>query len=316
MKRARRRTIASLSRRRHLQATLALLAGAGMNPASGLAATDASQRTRPIPSSGESIPVMGLGTYRTLDVAPEPANLEPLREVVRLFIEHGGRMIDSSPMYGRAEDVVGRLVADLDAQDSVFFATKVWTSGEEAGMRQMNESFELMRTPFIDLMQVHNLSDTATQIRNIRTLQDEGRVRYIGVTHYTTGAFDDLEAWMKKEKLDYIQFPYSIANRAAEARLIPAARDLGVATIAHRNYERGRLFSSVKGRQLPGWAADFDCRSWGNFFLKYLIAEPGLTNLIPATSDPEHLVDNMNAGLGGLPDEATRRKMVRFLEDL
>lgn len=316
MQRDRDRTVANLSRRRHLQATLALLTSASVNPAIGLAADDASQRTREIPSSGESIPVMGLGTYRTLDVPPDPANLEPLREVMRLFIEHGGRMIDSSPMYGRAEDVVGRLVADLDVQDAVFFATKVWTSGEGAGMRQMNDSFELMRTPFIDLMQVHNLSDTATQVRNIRTLQDEGRVRYIGVTHYTTGAFDDLEAWMEKEKLDYIQFPYSISNRTAEARLIPAARDLGVATIAHRNYEQGRLFSSVKSRQLPGWAADFDCRSWGNFFLKYLMAEPGLTNLIPATSDPEHLVDNMNAGLGGLPDKSIRQKMVRFVESL
>lgn len=315
MKRDPARTIASPARRRHLQAAGALLAGAGINPAIGFAA-DASQRTRVIPSSGESIPVMGLGTYRTLDVSPEPANLQPLREVMRLFIEHGGRMVDSSPMYGHAEDVTGRLVSDLDAQDQIFFATKVWTSGREAGMRQMNESFELMRTPFIDLMQVHNLSDTATQIRNIRTLQDAERVRYIGVTHYTTGAFDDLEAWMKKEKLDYIQFPYSIANRSAEARLIPAARDLGVATIAHRNYERGRLFRSVKDTQLPAWAADFDCPTWGNFFLKYLMAEPGLTNLIPATSDPDHLVDNMNAGLGGLPDESTRRRMVRLIESL
>lgn len=309
------RNIANPSRRRHLQAGLVLLAGAGINPTIGVAA-DPSQRTRVIPSSGESIPVMGLGTYRTLDVSPEPANLQPLREVMRLFIERGGRMVDSSPMYGRAEDVTGRLVSDLDAQDEVFFATKVWTSGREAGMRQMNESFELMRTPVIDLMQVHNLSDTATQIANIRTLQDEGRVRYIGVTHYTTGAFDDLEAWMKKEKLDYIQFPYSIANRTAEERLIPAARDLGVATIAHRNYEKGRLFGRVKDKPLPEWAADFDCDTWGNFFLKYLMAEPGITNLIPATSKPVHLEDNMNAGLGGLPDESTRRKMVRFVESL
>lgn len=309
------RTIASPARRRHLQAALVLLSGAGINPAISPAA-EASQRTREIPSSGESIPIMGLGTYRTLDVSPEPASLQPLREVMRLFIERGGRMVDSSPMYGRAEDVTGRLVSDLDARDEVFFATKVWTSGREAGMRQMNESFELMRTPVIDLMQVHNLSDTATQIANIRTLQDEGRVRYIGVTHYTTGAFDDLEAWMKKENLDYVQFPYSIANRTAEQRLIPAARDLGVATIAHRNYEKGRLFGRVKGKPLPEWAADFDCDTWGNFFLKYLMAEPGITNLIPATSKPDHLKDNMNAGLGGLPDEATRQKMVRFLESL
>ncbi|MDZ7840462.1 MAG: aldo/keto reductase [Gammaproteobacteria bacterium] len=316
MMRDRDKTVASPSRRRSLQAMLTMMAGTGINLAAGLADNTASQRTRSIPSSGEEIPVMGLGTYRTLDVSPDPSSLEPLREVMRLFIEHGGRMVDSSPMYGRAEDVVGRLVSGLDIGDRVFFATKVWTSGREAGMRQMNESFELMQTPFIDLMQVHNLSDTATQVRNIRTLQDEGRVRYVGVTHYTTGAFDDLEGWMKRENLDYVQFPYSIVNRTAEERLIPAARDLGVAIIAHRNFQQGRLFSRVKGRQLPGWAADFDCPTWGNFFLKYLMAEPGMTNLIPATSDPEHIVDNMNAGLGALPDQATRRRMVQFIESL
>jgi len=316
VKRNRSTNTTSLSRRRTLQALLALFSGAGANPAIRVAAAGSRQRTRVIPSSGESIPVMGLGTYRTLDVALEPSKLQPLREVVSLFIERGGRMIDSSPMYGRAEAVVGRLVSELQIQEKVFFATKVWTRGGRAGMQQMNESFELMKTPVIDLMQVHNLSDTATQIRNIRTLQDQGRVRYAGVTHYTTGAFDELEAWMKRERLDYVQFPYSIANRTAEQRLIPAARDLGVATIAHRNFEKGRLFRGAKGRELPAWAADFDCRTWGNFFLKYLMAEPGITNLIPATSDPKHLADNMNAGLGGLPDEPTRRKMARLFESL
>lgn len=308
------RSIASPARRRHLQATIALLSGAGINPVIGLAASDSAQRTRAIPSSGESIPVMGLGTAGTFDTSPTGSALAPLRGVVRRFTERGGRMIDSSPMYGRAEDVVGHLVDDLAVQDQVFYATKVWTRGQEAGMEQMNESFERMQTSFIDLMQVHNLTDTATQIRNIRTLQDQEHVRYIGITHYTPGAFDELEAWMRKEKLDYIQFPYSIANRAAEDRLIPAARDLGVAVIAHRNYENGRLFGRVKGMDLPEWSADFDCGTWGNFFLKYLMAEPGVTNLIPATTDPKHLEDNMNAGLGRLPDAATRRKMVEFVE--
>lgn len=296
---------------------VALASAAGINPRIGLGAVDQStQRTRTIPTSGETVPVMGLGTARTFDVAPTPDNLDPLREVVRLFIDHGGRMIDSSPMYGRAEDVVGRLVTDLQVQDQVFYATKVWTRGKQAGMNQMEDSFRRMQTPLIHLMQVHNLSDTKTQIRNIRNLQDQGRVKYIGITHYTTGAFDDLEDWMRREKLDYIQFPYSIANRAAERRLIPAARDLGVAVIAHRNYENGRLFGQVKGMELPDWAAEFDCTSWGNFFLKYLMGEPGLTNLIPATSNPRHLADNMNAGLGRVPDEAMRRKMVGFFESL
>lgn len=316
MKPDRHPSVANPGRRRTLQATLALLAGTGLRPAVAPAASGDAQRTRVIPSSGEAIPVMGLGTYQTLDVSPTDENLEPLRAVMRRFIERGGAMIDSSPMYGRAEDVVGRLVSGLQVRNEVFFATKVWTRGERAGMRQMENSFELMRTPVIDLMQVHNLSDTATQIKNIRKLQDEGRIRYIGVTHYTTGAFDDLEAWMRKEQLDYVQFPYSIANRTAEERLIPAARDLGVAIIAHRNFEKGRLFGHIKGRELPAWAADFDCGTWGNFFLKYLMAEPGITNLIPATSDPDHLEDNMNAGLGRLPDASTRRRMVRHLESL
>lgn len=308
--------IASPSRRRSLQALLALLTGAGMRPGAGRANTGEEQRTRVIPSSGESVPVMGLGTARTFDVALTESELKPLREVTRLFVERGGTMIDSSPMYGRAEDVVGRLTSDLHIQDRVFYATKVWTRGVQAGMNQMNESFERMRTSFIQLMQVHNLSDTATQIANIRSLQDAGRVRYIGITHYTEGAFDELEAWMRKEKLDYVQFPYSIADRAAEARLLPAARDLGVAVIAHRNFGNGALFRRVKGVALPPWAAEFDCRSWGNFFLKYLMGEPAVTNLIPATSDPGHLADNMNAGIGGIPDATNRARMVQFFEDL
>jgi len=311
------RTVQSPSRRRSLQAAVALLSTAGLHPVATLAASEPAQRTRVIPSSGQPIEVMGLGTYRTFDVPlSATAELEALREVTRRFVEHGGKMIDSSPMYGRAEEIVGRLVSALGMGNEVFYATKVWTRGEAAGMRQMDASFDKMRTGFVHLMQVHNLTDTATQIRNIRKLQDEGRVRYLGITHYTTGAFDELEAWMRKEQIDYIQFPYSIANREAEKRLIPAARDLGVATIAHKNFERGSLFRRVKGTALPDWAAEFDCKTWGNFFLKYLMGEPGITNLIPATSDPGHLEDNMNAGLGGVPDEAIRRRMVEHLESI
>lgn len=318
MKRTRGKDIESPARRRSLQAAaLAMLSGAGLPGPAAIAAADTRQRTREIPSSGEAIPIMGLGTYRTFDVPMSAtAELEALREVTQRFVERGGEMIDSSPMYGRAEAVTGRLVSALGAGDDVFYATKVWTRGQEAGMAQMDESFDKMRTGFIHLMQVHNLTDTATQIRSIRKLQDEGRVKYLGITHYTTGAFDELEAWMKKEKIDYIQFPYSIANRVAEDRLIPAARDLGVATIAHKNFERGSLFRRVGGGALPEWASELDCDTWGNFFLKYLMAEPGITNLIPATSDPEHLDDNMNAGLGRLPDRSMRARMVDYMERL
>ena len=219
-------------------------------------------------------------------------------------------------MYGYAEKVVGELVTDLDIVDQIFFATKVWTRGQAAGRRQMEESFELMETPRIDLMQVHNLVDTRTQLNSIRELVAQGRVRYVGITHYTSSAFDALIDWMSSEKLDYVQFPYSIVSRQAEQRLIPVAADQGVAAIAHRNFEQGALFRKVRGRQLPAWAAEFDCTTWGNFFLKYVLSEPGITNVVPATRNPKHLNDNMNAGTGTLPDPDMRKKMVAYVEAL
>lgn len=279
-------------------------------------ATVAEQRKRKIPSSGESIPVMGLGTARTFDVGDDEKTRAPLREVMRLFVEHGGTMIDSSPMYGRAEEVVGDLASDLAVRDALFYATKVWTTGREPGVEQMENSFRLMRAPVIDLMQVHNLVDTQTHLATIREWMARKRIRYVGITHYTASAFDDLERVIRSEKLDYVQFPYSIANRQAEERLIPAAADHGVAVIAHRNFEKGALFRKVRGKPLPAWTAEFNCKSWGHFFLKYLIGDPRVTNVIPATRKPKHLVDNMGAGLGRLPDATMRRRMVRFVEDL
>lgn len=259
---------------------------------------------------------MGLGTARTFNVPLTEENVAPRLEVMRLFLEAEGKMVDSSPMYGEAEKVIGHLLNELNMNDQVFYATKVWTKGEKEGMAQMDNSFKLMNTPKIHLMQVHNLSDTATQIKNIRALQEQGRVHYAGITHYTSSAFDDLERWIKKEKLDYVQFPYSITNRAAEKRLLSVAADKGVATIAHRNFEKGALFKKIRNTPLPDWAEEFDCQSWGNFFLKYLLADPRVTNLIPATRKPKHLVDNMNAGLGELPNPATRQKMISFIEQL
>lgn len=274
------------------------------------------QRQRVIPSSGEKIPVVGLGTSRVFDVGESDDVLFPLKEVMRLFAERGGKMVDSSPMYGQAERVTGDLVSSLGFVDRIFFATKVWTRGEQAGNEQMKDSFRLMGTERIDLMQVHNLVDTQTQLSSIRRLMDSGKIRYAGITHYTPDAFDDLESWIKKEKLDYVQFPYSLGNRQAEQRLLPVAADHGVATIAHRNFERGGLFRKVKGELLPDWAREFDCESWGNFFLKYVIADSRVTNVIPATRKSKHLLDNMNAGLGRLPDPALRKKMIAYFEDL
>ena len=274
------------------------------------------QRQRVIPSSGEKIPVMGMGTSRVFNVRRDEAVLAPLMEVMRLFVERGGTMVDSSPMYGQAESVVGDLVSKLKLADQIFFATKVWIRGEKAGNAQMADSFRLMGTQRIDLMQVHNLVDTKTQLKSIRDYINNGSIRYVGITHYTPGAFDELEAWIKKEKLDYVQFPYSIASRQAEKRLLSVAADHGVATIAHRNFERGHLFSKTKGKALPEWVKEFDCESWSNFFLKYVIADPRITNVIPATRKAKHLMDNMNAGLGRLPDAAQRNQMIAYFEEL
>jgi diketogulonate reductase-like aldo/keto reductase len=303
-------------RRQVLKAGLAA-AGAMMLPGLKTTLADGNrQLMRAIPSSGESIPAVGLGTSRTFDVNSSDSELAPLREVVRSFIERGGTMVDSSPMYGRAERVVGDLLPGLNVGDRIFFATKVWTTGKSAGKAQMEDSFRLMATDHIDLMQVHNLVDTRTQLASIRDLVEQGRVRYVGITHYTPGAFDDLASWIVKEKIDYVQFPYSIAARQAEQRLLSVAADHGVAAIAHRNFERGRLFGKVRGKALPDWSAEFDCVSWGNFFLKYVLGEPRITNVIPATRKVKHLNDNMNAGLGRLPDPAMRRKMVAYIESL
>lgn len=304
-------------RRKLLGMGLTAVAGSLVLPWSERAySTGEDQLMRTIPSSGEKIPALGLGTARTFDTGASGADLAPFKDVMRAFVERGGTMVDSSPMYGQAERVVGELVSSLNIADQVFFATKVWTRGEAAGKAQMEDSFRLMATDHIDLMQVHNLTDTRTQLKSIRKLVGQGRVRYVGLTHHTPGAFDDLESWIMKEKLDYVQFPYSIASRQAEDRLLAAAADHGVAVIAHRNYEKGRLFHKVKGRALPDWAAEFDAASWGNFFLKYLLGDPRVTNVIPATTKVGHLNDNMNAGAGRLPDQAMRKRMVNYMEAL
>ena len=305
-----------LSRRQILKLGLVSASMSFIPRSSVLYAQDPPQLLRTIPASGEQISAVGLGTYRRFDIGSDRDQLAAARDVLRMFVARGGTMVDSSPMYGNAERIVGELVTDLGVVDKIFFATKVWTRGLDAGKRQMEESFELMATPRIDLMQVHNLVDTRTQLDSIRTLVEQGRVRYVGITHYTSSAFDDMIDWMNKEKLDYVQFPYSIVSRQAERRLLPAAIDRGVATIAHRNFEQGALFRKVKGRPLPAWAAEFDCATWGNFFLKYVLSQPGITNVIPATRKLKHLSDNMNAGTGKLPDAGLRKKMISYFESL
>jgi aryl-alcohol dehydrogenase-like predicted oxidoreductase len=301
---------------------LCLAAGAGAALAApGMVAGEVHaagpQLMNTIPKSGEKIPAVGLGTARTFNVGTDPAARAPRREVVRLFFEQGGTVIDSSPMYGRAEQVTGDFLADLGLQKKAFLATKVWTSGREAGIGQMNNSMRFLRTKTINLMQVHNLSDTRTQLRTLSEWKDAGKIRYIGITHYTASALDDLAGWIKREPaIRFVQFPYSIAVREAERRFIPFCAERGVATLVNRPFENGGLFRTVRGKKVPEWAGEFGAATWGRFFLKYILSVPGVTSVIPATSKPRHLLDNMGAGRGPLPDPATRRKMARLWQSL
>jgi diketogulonate reductase-like aldo/keto reductase len=268
---------------------------------------------RPIPSSGETIPPVGLGTWQTFDIGASASEREPRREVLRRFAELGGRVIDSSPMYGAAEAVVGELAAELGVVDRLFVATKVWTIGRAAGIAQMEQSMRLLRRPRLDLMQIHNLVDWRTHLATLREWKEAGRIRHLGVTHYTASAYDELERVLRSETLDVVQLNYSLGEREAERRILPLARERGVAVLVNRPFAEGGLFRRVRGQALPSWAADFGCASWAQFFLKWILAHPAVTCVIPATSRPEHLVDNMQAGMGALPDAATREKMAALI---
>ncbi len=268
---------------------------------------------RPIHTSGEMLPVVGLGTYSTFDVGNSSADRAPLREVLRQFVQHRGKLVDSSPMYGSSESVVGDLAREQKLTDKLFMATKVWTSGRDAGIGQMNESIRRMGVARMDLMQVHNLLDLKTHEKTLRDWKAQGKIRYLGITHYHAGAHDDLERLVKTKQYDFVQFNYSIAEREAEARLLPACLESGTAVIVNRPFAQANLFSRVRGKDVPAWAAEFDCKSWAQFFLKYILAHPAVTCVIPATSKAKHLVDNMGAGVGRLPDVEIRKRMVEAL---
>jgi diketogulonate reductase-like aldo/keto reductase len=272
--------------------------------------------TRPIPSSGEKLPVIGLGTWRTFDVDLTSDNRRQLRDVLSLFMKLGGRVIDTSPMYGRAEDVIGDLTATLGTREKLFLATKVWTRGQEDGIRSMERSMVRLRTKQIDLMQVHNLVDVDTHLGTMREWKEQGRIRYIGITHYESGAFDEVEKIMRSEKLDFVQINYSIMEREAEERVLPLAQERGIAVIVNRPFGGGDLFDRVRSKSLPEWSAEFDCRSWAQFFLKWIIANPAVTCAIPATGKARHLEDNMQGGIGRLPDEKMRQRMVESVGSL
>ena len=274
------------------------------------------QLKRPVPRTGELIPAIGLGTYSVFDVGPSKSERDSLRHVMRLFGESGGGVVDTSPMYGNAESVVGELAVDLGARGSLFLATKVWTAGREAGIRQMETSLKRLRTTMIDLMQVHNLVDWRTLLSAIRSWQEEGKIRYSGIAHYSTSAFGEMEQIMKTERPDFVQICYSIVTRRAEDRLLALAQDHGIGVIVNRPFETSGLFDMIRGRKLPAWAQDFGCSNWPQFFLKYLLSHPAVTCVIPATGDPSHLADNLRAGLGPLPDRRTREKMADYIDTL
>lgn len=271
---------------------------------------------RKIPKSGELLPVIGLGTYDAFDIGNNPSDRDPAKEVLARFLELGGSIVDSSPMYGRAETVVGDLSTELDVNGKLWIATKVWTSGRESGISQMNDSLRKMRREKIELMQVHNLQDAKTHLATLRDWKKSGKIKYLGVTHYHAGAYRALERAIKSGDMDFVQLNYSIVEREAEQRMLKLAADVGAAVIANRPYANGSVFTAVKGKQLPAWAGDIDCASWGQFFLKYILGHPAVTCVIPATRNPKHLVDSMGAGQGRLPDEAMRKKMVECFATL
>jgi diketogulonate reductase-like aldo/keto reductase len=269
--------------------------------------------TRKIPSTGEAIPVLGLGTSGPFEVGNAPKEREPLKEVLNAFFAAGARLIDTSPMYSTAEAVLGELLTS-SMQEHVFLATKVWTRGQAEGVEQMKHSAAVMKHPKLDLIQVHNLLDLDTQLKTLRAWKDEGRVRYIGITHYTVSAQADLAKVIEREKLDFVQLNYSATTRNAEERLLPLAADRGVAVLVNRPFEDGKMFQTVEGRPLPEWAADIDCTSWGQIFLKYVFSHPAVTCAIPATGKLKHLQDNLAAARGRLPDAKLRAQIVQELD--
>lgn len=269
-----------------------------------------------IPSTGELLSVIGMGTSRTFDVGDDPQVRARLAKVLQAFFNHGGAVIDSSPMYGSAEQVVGDLLKTTQNKDAFFAATKVWTYGKQQGIKQMQRSMRRMGVKVFDLMQIHNLRDWEVHLETLKEWKAQHKVRYIGITTSHGRYHDELESILKKAPFDFVQFSYNIADRVVEQRLLPIAADRGMAILINRPYQRGALFRQVRGKPLPKWAAEFDCTSWSQFFLKFVVSHPAVTCAIPATSKAHHMVDNMSAGFGRLPDVGMRKRMIQYYESL
>ncbi len=304
-----------ISRREFIGSLLATWVGMSFLP-DKLLSKQLSPIKRPIPSSGELLPIIGMGTSRTFDVGSDKERIAELAQVLQVFVDDGGALIDSSPMYGSSERVLGELLKKTTNKQNLFSATKVWTYGRTSGIQQMNESLKLWGLKSFDLMQIHNLRDWTEHIKTLREWKDEGKIRYIGITTSHGRDHEEFEKILKTQRLDFAQFSYNIEDRVAEKRLLPLAREKVVATLINRPFQRGDLFKKVRGKPLPEWASEFDCASWAQFFLKFIASYPDVTNIIPASSNAKHMADNMAAGFGRLPDEKTRIRMIEYYEKL
>jgi diketogulonate reductase-like aldo/keto reductase len=260
--------------------------------------------TRTVPSTGEALPVIGIGTYRGFDVGASAADRAPIGEVLRTLLTAGGSVLDSSPMYGRSEGVSGDLMAEQHAREKMFVATKVWTEGRAAGIEQMERSMKLLRTERLDLMQIHNLVDWRTHLSTLRAWKEAGRIRYLGITHYSSSAYADLEKIMRAEPLDFVQLNYSIEEREAERRLLPLAKERGVAVLVNLPFGQGRLFKTLRGKPVPGWLQEVGCETWSQVLLKFVLANDAVTCVIPGTANPQHMTENCRAAEGPMLDRS------------
>lgn len=304
------------NRRTFLKYLAGVGAGVSLAPVKLLASGNQSILRRKIPSSKETLPVIGMGTWITFNVRDDRDALANRTMILKTFLDRGGALVDSSPMYGSAEEVIGHCLRQIENTQNLFAATKVWTWGKGLGISQMEKSRELWGIPRFDLMQIHNLLDWETHLETLREWKKAGRIRYIGITTSHGRRHRELESIMKSEPLDFVQFTYNLIDREAEQRLLPLATERGIAVIINRPFQGGGLFDHVKGRPLPGWASEMDCNNWAQFFLKFIVSHPAVTCAIPATSQLAHMQENMGAGYGVLPDPAMRKRMVQYFNNL
>ena len=295
---------------------LKILGVSGLTPTVALQSADIKNNMarRTIPSTGELLPVIGLGTSRVFDTNLNERSLNPRKEIVKALLDRGGSLIDTSPMYGKAEEVTGKIAQDLRVNDQLFLATKVWIEGKEAGEIQMKESSKKLNKAVIDLMQIHNLLDWKTHIKTLYDWKEQGKINYIGISHFRSNAFSQIEKIITKERIDFAQFNYSLQEREAEKRLLPLCKEKGVATMINRPFMRGKLFKAVAKKKLPSWAYEYNMNTWSQFFLKFILAHPAVTSIIPATSNPAHMVDNLFGGIGPIPEVDLQKKMEEIVQ--